>query len=155
MKKVFFASLFGILLFVTNSCVKNEVCKNKSVDSERASIAGYASANGIAGTEHSSGVCYQIINAGSGPTPTGSSTVSVKYSGKLLNGSIFDNQTATAVSVNLGQVIQGWKIGLPLIQKGGKIKLIIPSSLGYGCNGFGTVPANSILYFEIDLIDVN
>lgn len=155
MRKVFFASFIASLLFVNNSCVKNEVCKNKSVDSERASITGYASANGIAGTEHSSGVYYQVINPGSGATPTTSSTVTVKYTGKLLNGQVFDQQTTTPVSVSVSQVIDGWKIGLPLIQKGGVIKLIIPSSLGYGCTGFGTVPSNSILYFEIELVDVH
>lgn len=155
MKKTVVLSFLLSLVFANESCIKNEVCKDKTVDSERATIAGYAAANGITGTEHSSGVYYQITNPGSGATPTATSTVTVKYTGKLLNGTIFDNQTATPVAVNLGQVIQGWKIGLPLIQKGGTIKLIIPSSLGYGCNGFGTVPANSILYFEIELVDVN
>ncbi|HWR32825.1 MAG TPA: FKBP-type peptidyl-prolyl cis-trans isomerase [Chitinophagaceae bacterium] len=155
MKKIVLLSLLGSFLIMNESCIKNEVCKDKSVDSEKATIAGYAAANGISGTEHSSGVYYQVMNPGSGATPTASSTITVKYTGKLLSGTIFDAQTSTPVSVNLGQVIQGWKIGLPLIQKGGTIKLIIPSSLGYGCNGFGTVPANSILYFEIELVDVH
>ena len=155
MKKIVLVSFLASLLFTNESCLKNEVCKDKTVDSERATIAGYAAANGIAGTEHSSGLYYQITNPGSGPTPTATSTITVKYTGKLLNGTVFDNQTATAVSVNLGQVIQGWKIGLPLIQKGGTIKLIVPSSLGYGCGGFGSVPGNSILYFEIELEDVH
>ena len=151
----FIVFFLAVLFFGNSSCVKNEVCKSKTVDSERGTIAGYAAANLIVGTEHSSGVYYQITNPGNGATPTGTSTVTVKYTGKLLNGQIFDNQTTTAVSINLSQVIEGWKIGLPLIQKGGTIRLIIPSSLGYGCVGFGTVPGNSILYFEIELVDVN
>lgn len=154
MKKVLFVSLFASLLFGSNSCVKNDVCKNKSIDSERGSITAYAAANGITATEHSSGVFYQIINPGSGATPTGSSTVTVKYTGKLLNGQVFDQQTTTPVSLRLDEVIQGWQKGLPLIQKSGVIKLIVPSSLGYGCAGFGSVPGNSVLYFEIELVNV-
>jgi len=50
-------------------------------------------------------------------------------------------------------LIAGWQIGLPLIHKGGEIKLIVPSSLAYGC-GNGPLPANSILYFDIHLVDV-
>ena len=50
--------------------------------------------------------------------------------------------------------IEGWKIGIPLIKKGGKLKLIIPSALAYGCNDISGIPGNSILFFDIDLIDV-
>lgn len=154
MKKIVLVSFLASLLFANESCIKDEVCKNKSIDSERGSINAYAAANGITAIEHSSGVFYQVINPGSGATPTGSSTVTVKYTGKLLNGQIFDQQTTTPVSFRLDEVIQGWQKGLPLIQKTGVIKLIVPSSLGYGCAGFGTVPGNSVLYFEIELIDV-
>jgi FKBP-type peptidyl-prolyl cis-trans isomerase FkpA len=51
-------------------------------------------------------------------------------------------------------MIQGFQTGLKLIQKGGRIKLIVPSALAYGCKGYGSVPGNSILYFEVELIDV-
>jgi FKBP-type peptidyl-prolyl cis-trans isomerase FkpA len=99
-------------------------------------------------------VYYEIITQGSGATPNSNSTVTVKYIGKRLDGTIFDDKTITPASFRLGDVILGWQSGLPLIQKGGKLKLIIPSSLGYGCKGFGAVPSNTILFFEIELIDV-
>jgi len=51
-------------------------------------------------------------------------------------------------------VISGWQIGIPLIQKGGFIKLIIPSALGYGCRGTGPIPGDAIIYFDIQLLDV-
>jgi FKBP-type peptidyl-prolyl cis-trans isomerase FkpA len=72
----------------------------------------------------------------------------------LLDGRVFDQQAdATKTGWVLGSLIAGWQIGLPLIQKGGEIKLIIPSSLGYGCDN-GALPPNSILYFDIHLVDV-
>jgi FKBP-type peptidyl-prolyl cis-trans isomerase FkpA len=71
----------------------------------------------------------------------------------LLDGRVFDQQTNAIKPAGLGTLIAGWQIGLPLIQKGGEIKLIVPSSLAYGC-GNGPLPANSILYFDIHLVDV-
>ena len=62
-------------------------------------------------------------------------------------------QTPTQTGWTLGSLIPGWQIGLPLIQKGGEIKLIVPSSLAYGC-GSGPLPPNSVLYFDIHLVDV-
>ena len=80
--------------------------------------------------------------------------MSVKYVGKLTNGTIFDQQLTTPISFLLSGVIFGWQIGMPLIKKGGTIRLIIPSAYGYGCSDNGPIPAYSILYFEIELVDV-
>jgi FKBP-type peptidyl-prolyl cis-trans isomerase FkpA len=154
MKKILIGLSVVIVLFAGDGCVKDSVCIDKTVQSEQAEIINYAATNGISALAHSSGLYYQITNAGSGPTPTLSSRVFIKYTGKLLNGTVFDSQTAAPVSYGLNGMIQGFQIGLPLIQKGGTIKLIVPSSLGYGCNGFGSVPGNSILYFEVELTDV-
>jgi FKBP-type peptidyl-prolyl cis-trans isomerase len=154
MKKIFFALSVVVILFAGDGCVKNDPCKDITVQSEQAEIVNYAAANGISATAHSSGLYYQVTNPGSGPSPTSGSRVFIKYTGKLLNGTVFDQQTANPVSYGLSGMIQGFQIGLPLIQKGGTIKLIVPSSLGYGCNGFGSVPPNSILYFEVELTDV-
>ncbi len=154
MKKILLALSVFIALLAGDGCIKDTACKDKTVQSEQAAIVAYAAANGISATAHSSGLYYQIINQGSGVSPTSGSKVFIKYTGKLMNGTVFDSQTTTPVSFGLDGVIQGFQIGLPLIQKGGSIKLIIPSSLGYGCNGFGNVPGNSILYFEIELTDV-
>jgi FKBP-type peptidyl-prolyl cis-trans isomerase FkpA len=116
-------------------------------------IKTYATAIGMNATKHISGMFYEIINPGTGNTPSANSKVSVTYTGKLLNGTQFD-QATTPVSFYLGQVIEGWQIGIPLIKKGGSIKLIIPSSYGYGCNSYSTIPGNSILFFDVALIDV-
>ena len=142
------------LLFTLSGCLKDHSCKPKTVASELSTMQGFATANGISTQTHSSGLLYQIVSQGSGATPTTASRVSVRYTGKLMNGTIFDSNTGTPVQFILGQVIPGWQLGLPLIQKGGVIKLIIPSSLAYGCEGAGTIPGDSVLYFEIELVDV-
>lgn len=120
---------------------------------EEPQILAYAKADSLQVTKHSSGIYYQIINPGSGEAPSSNSTISVIYTGALLNGIIFDKET-NPVSTNLGAVIEGWQIGIPLIKKGGRIKLIIPSAYGYGCNGKGTIPPNSVLFFDVSLVNV-
>lgn len=153
MKKIILSFSVILILFAGDGCVKDAVCVNKTVQSEQAAIVDYATTQGISATAHSSGLYYQITNPGTGVSPTTGSRITIKYTGKLLNGTIFDEQT-TPVSYGLSGMIEGFQIGLPLIKKGGIIKLIIPSSLGYGCGGYGSVPGNSILYFEVELTDV-
>jgi FKBP-type peptidyl-prolyl cis-trans isomerase FkpA len=156
MKRLSLFLFFGVLVAGGIGCIKDTGCQNKSIDSERAAILDYASANGITATAHSTGLYYQITNPGSGTTPSINSKVFVTYTGKLLNGTQFDAGTTpvTGGGWALSGLISGWQIGLPLIQKGGSIKLIIPSSMAYGCQGAGTIPANSILFFDITLNDV-
>jgi FKBP-type peptidyl-prolyl cis-trans isomerase len=144
----------GVLLISLLGCVKDDSCTPKTVASETATMQNFAATNGITTQTHSSGMLYQIVNPGNGATPNPYSRVSVRYTGKLMNGTIFDSNTGTPVQFILGQVIPGWQLGLQLIQKGGSIKLIIPSSLAYGCTGAGTIPADAVLYFEVDLVDV-
>ena len=154
MKRTILILLVSSLLFSGIGCIKNDECQDKTVESEQATILAYASANSIIGTAHSSGIYYQVISPGSGPTPSLTSQVSVRYTGKLLDGTVFDSQTGTPVSFQLGGTIPGWQIGLQLIQKGGVIKLIIPSSLAYRCSGYAGIPGNAILFFEVQLVDV-
>lgn len=156
MKRIILSLLAFCVLVFSSGCLKeNQGCTNKTVQSEEAAILAYASANGITAVKHSSGMYYQVIAAGSGTTPTLTSNVFVRYTGKFTNGNVFDSQTnASLTGWTLSGLIPGWQLGIPLILKGGSIKLIIPSSLAYGCQGRGTIPANTILYFEIDLVDV-
>ena len=92
---------------------------------------------------------------GTGTKPTTASTVEVKYKGSLINGTVFD-QTATdkTFTYALSGLILGWQIGIPLMKEGGKAILIIPSQLGYGRENLGVIPPNSVLIFDIELIDV-
>lgn len=152
MKNLLLFTCLSILLF--SACSKKETgCTPVDPHAEEAQILAYTAKDSIHAIKHSSGIYYEIINPGSGAAPTQNSNVSVTYIGKLLNETTFDQQT-NPVSFNLNQVIEGWQIGIPLIKKGGRIKLIIPSAYGYGCNATGPIPGNSVLYFDVSLLDV-
>lgn len=112
-------------------------------------IEQFIADNKINATKHSSGLWYEIKKAGNSSHPTTSSTVNVDYKGTLLDGSTFDS--GDKVVLKLGQTITGWKVGIPLIGKGGEILLIIPSEMGYGSYSQGGIPANSVLVFEVKL----
>ena len=137
-----------------SGCSKQETgCTPVEPKTEEPQIIAYAAKDSIHATKHSSGIYYEIINPGSGAVPTRNSKVSVTYTGKLLDETKFDESTSP-VDFYLSEVIEGWQIGIPLIKKGGRIKLIIPSAYAYGCNGSGPIPANSVLFFDVTLTDV-
>jgi FKBP-type peptidyl-prolyl cis-trans isomerase FklB len=105
-----------------------------------------------------SGLQYQVISTGNGKTPTAADNVTVHYTGKLVDGTLFDssverNEPAT---FGCGQVIPGWTEALQLMHEGDKWMLFIPSELGYGERGAGgQIPPYSVLVFEVELIKVN
>jgi FKBP-type peptidyl-prolyl cis-trans isomerase len=143
------------VLYTSTGCVKDTTCSPKSVASEEAVMVNYALANGINATVHSTGLRYEIVDPGTGTSPDPTSSISVTYTGKLLDGTIFDSRS-TPVQLALSQAINGWQIGLPLLKEGGTIKLLIPSSLAWGCTGAGsgTIPRDAVVYFDVTLVDV-
>jgi FKBP-type peptidyl-prolyl cis-trans isomerase len=120
---------------------------------EEANILKYLANNSLTATKHSSGIHYIILEAGTGENPNATSIVTVKYKGYLLNKKVFDETKNNAsVQFPLSGVIEGWKIAVPLLKKGGKGIFWIPSRLGYGPNGNASIPGNSVLIFEIELV---
>jgi FKBP-type peptidyl-prolyl cis-trans isomerase len=96
---------------------------------------------------------------GSGTEAKEGSTISVKYTGTLTDGTVFDSTDkhgGQPVTFQLakGQLIDGWVQGIPGMKVGGKRKLVIPPDLGYGSRGQASIPPNSTLIFEIELTDV-
>lgn len=119
-----------------------------------AAIQAYISANNITGTVHDpSGLYYKVVTPGTGVYPTATSTVTVNYVGKLLNGTQFDASNAFVANLN-GGVIQGWTVGLQHINVGGNIILFVPSAMGYGNNDNGAIPKNSVLVFNITVLSI-
>lgn len=105
----------------------------------------------------SSGLQYETLTEGSGAAPAATSTVQVHYRGTLLNGKEFDssykrNQPA---EFPLNRVIRGWTEGLQLMKVGGKTRFTIPAQLAYGEQGNASIPGNSTLIFEVELLSVN
>lgn len=119
-------------------------------------IKKFLADNNIQALKHSSGVYYQILSPGSGNVVYSANTnIEAIYTGRLLNGTVFDTSVGKAnYKTLLGNVIAGWQIGVQLIQEGGKIRLFIPSGYAYGSRGQGSIPPNSVLDFDIELIDV-
>lgn len=109
---------------------------------------------GVITTE--SGLQYEIITKGDGDMPTASSTVSVFYEGSLIDGTVFDSSydTGDTVTFPLGNVIRGWTEGLQLMPIGSTYMFYLPSSLGYGAQGGGPIPANSTLIFKVELLGI-
>ncbi len=103
-----------------------------------------------------SGLQYEIISEGKGKKPKSSDNVKVHYEGKLTDGTVFDSsrQRGEPATFRLDQVIPGWTEGLQLMPVGSVYKLTIPASLAYGPQGAGPIPPNSVLVFEVELLDI-
>ncbi|HAS6347008.1 TPA: FKBP-type peptidyl-prolyl cis-trans isomerase [Vibrio vulnificus] len=111
--------------------------------------------DGVITTE--SGLQYQVLQKGHGEKhPTASSRVKVHYHGMLIDGTVFDSsvERGEPISFNLNQVIKGWQEGLQYMVEGEKVRLFIPSSLGYGKSGSGPIPPASVLVFDVELIEI-
>lgn len=103
-----------------------------------------------------SGLQYKVITMGTGEKPKAESRVTVKYTGTLIDGTVFDSTDKNGgepISFGLNQVIRGWTEGLQLMPVGSKFIFYIPSDLAYGDNGAGgVIPGGATLIFEIELL---
>jgi FKBP-type peptidyl-prolyl cis-trans isomerase FkpA len=154
--------VWGLLCFVLfYSCKKESGCGYSDQHvvapvNEQQAVKDYLNTSNVStALKDSSGFYYQIVGSGEGNGSPGlCSQVELSYTGQLTNGHVFE-QTTTAFT--LGSSIEGLRKGLPLIKKGGHIKLYIPPTLAYGSkdikdnNGTVIIPANSILVFDITM----
>ena len=125
-------------------------------------VAGekYLAENGKkAGVETTaSGLQYEVVTMGTGPKPTATDEVKVHYTGRLIDGTEFDSSVSRGEPAvfPVGQVIPGWVEGIQLMPVGSKFKFHIPSDLAYGSGGApgGTIPPNSVLIFDVELLEI-
>ena len=107
-----------------------------------------------------SGLEYTDTVVGTGASPQKGKQVTVHYTGRLTDGKKFDSSVDRGqpfkFSIGLGQVIKGWDEGVMTMKVGGKRKLLIPASLGYGARGVGDglIPPNAELHFDVELLGV-
>lgn len=146
MKKLFVFALFSSI-FIINGCT------NDRVDEDI--ILQYISDNNLNAEPTGSGLYFVINTNGNGTVPDINSIVTVAYKGTLTDGTIFDQSDANGLTFPLTNVIQGWQEGIPLFSEGGSGILLIPSALGYGNQAIGNIPRNSVLIFEVTLVNVN
>lgn len=120
------------------------------VSTQTEEIRNYISQNNITATLHESGLYYNIESEGNGKAIDKCSEVTVNYTGKLSNNTVFDG--TDNMTFSLSNLIHGWRIGLPLIKEGGKITLYIPAYLAYGSDGVPpSIPGNAMTIFEIEV----
>lgn len=149
--KKLIAAFMIMIAFLQSGCEKTDTSQ-KEIDD--ALIKNYLLKKNITATKTSSGLYYFIkkdtLEKGKQVSPN--SSLIVKYKGYLPNDSIFD-QNLNGTSINLTTTIKGWSEGLPKFKVGEKGTLFIPSHLGYGANSTNKIPANSVLFFDVEIIE--
>lgn len=104
-----------------------------------------------------SGLQYEVIKEGTGAKPTASDRVKVHYTGRLIDGTVFDDsvERGEPASFGVNQVIPGWVEALQLMPVGSKWRLHIPSALAYGPNGAGgVIGPDAVLVFDVELLEI-
>jgi FKBP-type peptidyl-prolyl cis-trans isomerase len=146
----------GVVLLA--GCSKNNGCRPVPIENEKAQLEAFNTEIGMNGTWDSRGFFHEVIARGSNNTPQQTSTIFVRYKGTFLDGKVFEQQTVPGnTGFVLNNMIDAWKYAIPMIGKGGKIRISLASAIGYGCQGASRgavpIPPNSPLFFEIELVD--
>ncbi|MFA6278102.1 MAG: FKBP-type peptidyl-prolyl cis-trans isomerase [Pedobacter sp.] len=127
--------------------------QSKQHEIDEFEIQTFIAKNSIIATKDLSRVYYQVLTPGTGTDVINlNSALVVKYTGRLLDGTIFDS--STSFSTTLAETISGWQKVIPLFKAGAKIRIFIPSDLAYSTIGNGAVPANAVLDFDIEIVSV-
>jgi len=146
--------LVGLFFIFKNFTASKNATQNIEIGAEF--LASNANKEGIKTTE--SGLQYEVLTKGEGEIhPTKKSNVTVHYHGTLIDGTVFDSSVDRdkTISFKLNQVISGWTEGVQLMVVGDKFRFYIPSHLAYGDRGVGSIPAGSLLIFDVELFEIN
>lgn len=147
MKKLLFPLLALLFLSACND-------KKRQEEEDRDIILEYIDKNNLDAQSTSSGLFYVIEEKGTGAKIYSNSRVNVVYRGYFTNGTEFDASDADGATMRVNSLIQGFGEGLQKFRQGGEGMLLIPSHLGYGENGSGNIPGNSVLIFDIEVTRV-
>lgn len=148
------STLFFGLLLVLGSCKKDTVSYEEQFKIDTEAIEKYLADNNLTAQKTASGLYYIITLQGQDGRPGPTSTVTVGYKGSLLDGTVFDATIGSNwAQFNVSGVVPGFGEAVQLLEKKGRGTFIMPSGLGYGTRASGSIPANSPLIFEIELVD--
>ncbi len=144
--------LIVLLFFIFSACQKKKT--EEQFKADNGIILKYIADTKLNASSTKSGIYYVINKTGNGTYPNSNSQVRVAYKGYFTNGAVFDKSENNGIIFGLQEVIKGWTEGITYFSEGGSGTLLIPSSLGYGNKGTSGIPENSVLIFDINLIDV-
>ena len=155
-KKLIIAAIAIVFVFFYFNRIGNVERMEKNIQSGVEFLAGNAQKEGVKST--ASGLQYKVLTKGTGTVhPTPESNVTVHYHGTLIDGTVFDSSVDRGESISfvLNQTISGWNEGVQLMVEGDKFRFYIASDLAYGDRDVGTIPAGSLLIFDVELISIN
>ena len=127
--------------------------RNARLKADKEAIDAYISESGEKFEQLQSGTYYKIINKGKGAAPSGRASIKAKYKLSLIDGTLIEDHSNEVKDLELMRNPRGLRDGVVNISKGGKIKLLVPSTLAYGNRVRGKIPANSNLIYELELLD--
>lgn len=142
---------------ILQSYLKEQLKREKIMNKEKgtAFLSENGKREGVQTTE--SGLQYEVLTPAEGPKPEATDKVTVHYTGTLIDGTKFDSSVdrGEPATFGLNQVIRGWTEGVQLMSKGAKYRFYIPSELGYGERGAGSlIGPNSTLIFDVELLEI-
>jgi FKBP-type peptidyl-prolyl cis-trans isomerase FkpA len=159
------ALLCCVILVLFSQCFKKENdCAPRNIvapSSEIQAVKDYLGNANIVATQHTSGLFYQVLAEGMGMPPQICSSIRVRFSGKHTNGTEFES--SQDVVLNLKLMLESWRIALPMIKPGGRIRFYVPPTLGYGADGKKDQNTNAVLVapytpviiYEVTLLEVS
>ena len=160
MKKIFLCAA-AVAIMASCGNKNNEAAVDTAVVAEETVEVAEAPAQAVfidttGYTTTASGLKYKVVKEGTGAMPKAEDTVEVHYTGKLLDGTVFDSsvERGQTISFPLNGVIKGWTEGLQLMPVGSKFRFYIPQELGYGAQQAGSIPPYSTLIFEVELLGI-
>lgn len=142
------------LIIASTSCHRKGFDHAEQAKKDTAAIEAWLKENELEAQVTESGLYYIIHELGEGEHPNITSLVRVHYKGSFIDGKVFDQTTDSPATFPLADLIPAWQEGIPLLKEGGQLTLVVPSRLGYGHQDVGPIPANSVLIFEITLVEV-
>lgn len=152
MKKI--VLLTSVVLMGIFSACEKDLSPEEQYEQDIKEIEEYISDNNLTASETSTGLHYVITDEGTGNHPVATDNVVVRYKGYTLDGSVFDESEEEGITFNLQNVMAGWTEGIQLFKEGGEGVLLIPSKLAYGETGSGPIDPNTVLIFDVALLDI-
>lgn len=148
-------AIFGLGTTILSGIVSRAMADNDvlSIENNQKFLADNQKMKGV--VTRPSGLQFRIIQNGYGKRPQSTDTVEVYYTGRLINGVVFDGTSpGLPASIKVSDVIPGWSEALQLMREGDHWQLIIPPNLGYGVRGYGNgvIPPNQVLIFDLKLV---